>query len=129
MLEGLVGNWKVIGCQLHGTWLPYSVFQEFRYRFNLDDTFSLAWAELSFPQYVGGFPKSKTGKVIVRTDAEPNQIDLIPNDGPFAGKPLAGIFELDHDILKANFAFPGTARPAVFATVHGQVYEIWQRVE
>ncbi|MDZ4837516.1 MAG: hypothetical protein SGJ27_27335 [Candidatus Melainabacteria bacterium] len=74
MLKELVGEWKVIGCQLHGKWLPYSIFQEFRYSFNDDDTFTLEWAELSFPQYVGGFPKSKTGGVAIDTSVSPNQM-------------------------------------------------------
>ncbi|MBX3076726.1 TIGR03067 domain-containing protein [Candidatus Obscuribacterales bacterium] len=129
MLDGLVGKWKVIGCQLNGRWLPYSIFQEFRYSFLANDTFKLEWAELSFPQYVGGFPKSETGKVVFGKSDKPSEIDLIPDDGPFAGKALLGIFELDHDVLKAIFSFPGTERPTVFNTKQGQVYEIWQRVE
>jgi uncharacterized protein (TIGR03067 family) len=129
MLDGLVGKWKVIGCQLNGRWLPYSIFQEFRYSFLANDTFKLEWAELSFPQYVGGFPKSETGKVVFGKSGKPSEIDLIPDDGPFAGKALLGIFELDHDVLKAIFSFPGTERPTVFNTKQGQVYEIWQRVE
>ncbi|MBS1953757.1 MAG: TIGR03067 domain-containing protein [Cyanobacteria bacterium SZAS-4] len=129
MLDGLVGKWKVIGCQLNGVWLPYSIFQEFRYSFLKDDTFRLDWAELSFPQYVGGFPKSKTGKVVFGSDQKPAEIDLIPDEGPFANKHLAGIYELDHDVLKAIFSFPGTERPKVFHTTQGQVFEIWQRVD
>ncbi|MBP7864110.1 hypothetical protein KA183_20660 [bacterium] len=130
MLKELVGKWKVIGCQLNAEWLPYSIFQEFRYSFNADDTYKLAWSELSYPQFVGGFPKSKTGKVVIhsKSDGAHQQIDLIPHDGPFAGKELKGIFELDHDVLKAIFSFPGTERPTVFNTTQGQVYEIWQRV-
>lgn len=127
MLKELIGKWKVIGCQLNGQWLPYSIFQEFRYSFKADDTFQLDWAELSFPMYVGGFPKSKTGKVILLD--EPTHIDLIPDEGPFAGKKLQGIYELDHDLLKAIFSFPGTDRPTVFHTKQGQVYEIWQRCD
>lgn len=131
MLKGLVGKWKVIGCQLNGNWLPYSIFQEFRYSFKDNDTYHLAWSELSYPQFVGGFPKSKTGKVVIHDskNGSPQSMDLIPDEGPFAGKELQGIFELDHDVLKAIFSFPGTARPTVFNTGDGQVYEIWQRVD
>lgn len=128
MLKELIGEWKVIGCQLHGKWLPYSIFQEFRYIFNEDDTFTLEWSELSYPQYVGGFPKSRTGKVAINTKARPQQIDLMPDEGPFEEQNLHGIFELDHDVLKAIFSFPGTPRSEVFQTTQGQVYEIWQRV-
>ncbi len=129
MLKELVGEWKVIGCQLHGKWLPSSIFQEFRYSFNDDDSFNLEWAELSFPMYVGGFPKCKTGAVVLNTSVTPKHIDLIPDEGQFLGQALQGIFELDHDVLKAIFSFPGTARPEVFQTKQGQVYEIWQRVK
>lgn len=129
MLDALVGKWKVIGCQLNGVWLPTSIFVEFRYSFFANDTFRLDWAELSFPQYVGGFPKSKTGKVVFGKTDKPAEMDLIPDEGPFANKSLTGIFELDHDVLKAIFSFPGTERPKVFNTTQGQVYEIWQRVD
>ena len=128
MLQGLLGNWKVIGCQLNGTWLPDSIFREFRYGFQENDTFFLLWGELSFPQYVGGFPKSKTGRVKIDTSVTPHAIDLLPDDGPFAGKTFQGIFELDHDVMKGNFAFPDHPRPQVFSAQQGQVYEIWQRV-
>jgi uncharacterized protein (TIGR03067 family) len=128
MLDGLIGRWKVIGCQLHGVWLPYSIFEEFRYSFTADDKFKLDWSELTFPQYIGGFPKSKSGKVVIHSGAKTKQMDMIPDDGPFGGKALLGIFELDHDLLKAIFSFPGTDRPEVYQTKQGQVYEIWQRV-
>ena len=128
MLKELVGSWKVVCCQLHSRWLPDSIFREFRYSFTPDDRFLLDWAEVTYPQYMGGFPKSKSGKVALNTNVTPNQIDFIPDEGPFAGKTLQGIFELDHDVLKANFAFPGIPRPTQFKSEQGHVYEVWQRV-
>ena len=128
MLKALLGNWKVIACQLNTRWLPDSIFREFRYQFNENDTFSIDWANVTYPQFVGGFPKSTTGKVTINTDVTPNEIDFIPDEGPFKGESLQGIFELDHDIFKANFSFPGTPRPSVFDSQQGQVYEVWQRV-
>lgn len=56
MIKELLGNWKVIACQLNSIWLPDSIFREFRYKFNDNDTFGIDWAEVTFPQYVGGFP-------------------------------------------------------------------------
>lgn len=129
MLKELIGSWKVITCQLNTRWLPDSIFREFRYKFTPDDQFKLDWSDVTYPQFVGGFPKSKSGKVIINTKVEPHQIDFIPDEGPFAGKTLQGIFELDYDILKANFAFPGNSRPTEFKANQGQVYEVWQRVE
>ncbi|UZR29377.1 hypothetical protein [Methylococcus mesophilus] len=128
MMNELVGSWKVIGCQLNTKWLPDSIFREFRYRFTLEDEFLLDWSELTYPQFVGGFPKSKSGKVVIDSASKRHRIDFIPDEGPFSGKALLGIFELDHDILKANFAFPGNPRPTEFTASDGQVYEIWQRV-
>lgn len=128
MIKELVGAWKVIGCQLNTRWLPDPIFKEFRYEFTNDDKFRLDWAEVTYPQYVGGFPKSPSGKVKIDTSTSPNQMDFIPDEGPFAGQTMQGIFELDHDILKANFAFPGNPRPSSFSAKQGEVYEIWQRI-
>lgn len=128
MLKELVGSWKVVCCQLHTKWLPECIFREFRYGITADDKYVLDWSEVTFPQYMGGFPKSKTGKIKLNTDTKPQQIDLIPDEGPFAGQALQGIFELDHDVLKANFAFPGNPRPTQFKAQQGEVYEVWQRV-
>ena len=127
--DGLNGKWKVVACQLNGTWLPESIFKEFRYILTDDERYSILWSELTFPAYLGGFPKSKSGHIRINQDSNPREIDLIPDEGPFAGKPFQGIFELDHDLLKANFAFPGNPRPAAFSAGQGQVYEVWVRAE
>ena len=127
--DGLNGKWKVVACQLNSTWLPDSIFKEFRYILSNDERYSILWSELTFPAYLGGFPKSKSGRIAINRDSSPPEIDLIPDEGPFAGKPFQGIFELDHDLLKANFAFPGNPRPTAFAAGQGQVYEVWVRAE
>ena len=124
MIDQLVGRWKVIGCQLHTKWLPRAIFKEFIYVINPDDTFELEWANLSFPDFVGGFPKSSTGKLVIGEGT----MDFLPDDGPFAGKALQGIMELDIDVLKANVAFPGNDRPTEFSAKQGEVYEVWQRI-
>lgn len=124
----LKGEWKVIGCQLNTLWLPPSIFENFIYSFPDEKHFSLRWGDLTFPNYVGGFPKSDKGIISVQRSSTPNLIDLIPSSGPFAQKIFKGIFELDHDILKANFAFPGHERPSVFSAQEGEVYEVWQRL-
>ncbi|CDR33188.1 hypothetical protein [Criblamydia sequanensis] len=124
--QTLLGKWKVIGCQLNGVWLPAPIFEHFIYSFPDTNNFRLDWSELTFPQYVGGFPKSESGKIKIKKGS--NQIDLIPSSGPFQGKTFKGIYELDHDILKANFGLPGKDRPCQFSAGQGQVYEIWQRL-
>lgn len=125
---GLKGNWKVIGCQLNGVWLPTVIFEYFVYAFPDLTHFTLAWSDLSFGKYAGGFPKSDQGTIVLNTKESPNTIDLVPATGPFAGQTFKGIFELDHDILKANFGLPGNERPKEFTAKQGQVYEIWQRL-
>ncbi|CUI16905.1 hypothetical protein PNK_1288 [Candidatus Protochlamydia naegleriophila] len=127
-MDGLKGQWKVIGCQLNGVWLPVPIFQHFIYAFPDEKHFTLSWGDLTFPNYVGGFPKSDKGTLSINTAVEPHAIDLTPSSGPFAGKTFEGIFHLDHDILKANFAFPGHERPHAFKSLEGHVYEIWQRI-
>jgi uncharacterized protein (TIGR03067 family) len=124
MLKELVGRWKVIGCQLHTKWLPSSIFDEFIYVVKDDSTYQIEWADLTYPEYQGGFPKSDTGKLVISE----KHMDFIPDKGPFAGKTLKGLFELDHDILKANVAFVDQPRPDAFDAQQGQVYEIWQRL-
>ena len=59
------GDWKVIGCQLNTVWLPYGIFKHFIYHFPDTHSFTLEWGDLSFPKYVGGFPKSDAGKIIL----------------------------------------------------------------
>lgn len=125
---GLKGKWKVIGCQLNGVWLPLPIFENFVYSFPDEEHFQLAWGELSFGKYMGGFPKSDKGTITLNKKEKPNTIDLVPATGPFAGKTFKGIFELDHDILKANFGLPGNDRPKTFSAQEGQVYKIWQRI-
>lgn len=126
MSPALVGRWKVIACQLHGKWLPEAIFREFRYVITADSRYSLEWGELSFGPFVGGFPKSPAGKLVF-SDGEEGTVDLIPDTGPFARQPFQGVFELDHDILKANFGIPGHPRATAFAAEQGQVYEVWVR--
>ena len=127
MSSTLDGRWKVVACQLNGTWLPESIFREFRYILAGDERYSILWSDLTFPAYLGGFPKSKSGRIAINRSTNPHEIDLIPDEGAFAGKAFLGIFELDHDILKANFAFPGNPPPAAFSAGQGQVYEVWLR--
>jgi uncharacterized protein (TIGR03067 family) len=128
MLSQLVGTWKVIACQLNGIWLPESIFREFRYNFNENGEYLIQWAELSFPRYIGGFPKSTIGKIEIDPGTQPSSIDLFPEEGPYANQVFQGICEIDYDIFKGNFAFPPLSRPTEFKAIQGQVYEIWQRI-
>lgn len=124
-MSELNGYWKVIACQLNGIWLPREIFMMFRYEIT-DGQFKIHWADLSFPNWTGSFPKFESGKLEASSDGR--SIDLIPAGGVNEGKTYQGLYDLDHDILKANFAFPGTERPTAFVSKQGEVYEVWQRV-
>lgn len=125
MDKRFIGSWKVIGCMLNKVWLPREIFMMFRYEIS-DGAFKIHWADLSFPNWTGSFPKSDEGQIQGGSDGR--NIAFIPSKGPHAGKVFKGIYELDHDVLKANFAFPGHPRPTSFDAKDGEVYEIWQRV-
>jgi uncharacterized protein (TIGR03067 family) len=125
MDKKLLGHWKVIACQLNNTWLPREIFMMFRYEIT-DGAFKIHWADLSFPNWVGSFPKSDSGKILGAEDG--HTIDFVPNSGPNAHKNYQGIYQLDYDILKANFAFPDHDRPKVMHSKKGEVYEVWQRI-
>lgn len=126
--SSVLGKWKVIGCQLNTKWLALPIFENFVYAFPDENHFTLDGGDLTYPNYMGGFPKSDQGTISLNTTTQPHSIDLTPSSGPFAGKTFKGIFELDVDILKANFAFPGNERPTAFTAKQGEVYEIWQRI-
>jgi uncharacterized protein (TIGR03067 family) len=125
MDEKLKGHWKVVACQLNGIWLPREIFMMFRYEIT-EGAFKIHWADLSFPNWVGSFPKSDSGKIIGGDDGK--IIDFVPDKGPNAGKNYQGLYHLDFDVLKANFAFPGHDRPSEFNAKDGHVFEVWQRV-
>ena len=63
-------------------------------------------------------------------EASPITIDADDTTGPFAGKPMRGIFKLDRDQLTICFATPGSDRPSEFNTDSGNVsvLHVWKRV-
>jgi uncharacterized protein (TIGR03067 family) len=58
-------------------------------------------------------------------------IDYVNLEGASAGKPQAGIYELDGDVLKVCMSPPGKAAPRDFSskTGDGRSYTIWRLVE
>ena len=126
MDKKLEGKWKVIACQVNGVWLPREIFKSFLYEIH-DTQSKLHWAELSYGQWAGSFPKSDTGQIIPADDHR--NITLIPEKGPNAGKTYEGIYDLEHDILKLSLAFPDQEKPSDFQGQAGQVYEVWQRID
>ena len=58
-------------------------------------------------------------------------LDMIPDEGPFAGQALRGVFRVDDSgrIVSLELAYPGHERAALYVADPHQVYETWQRVE
>ena len=133
------GKWAVVACQLHGKWLPETIFQEFVFHLS-PDRYHIEWSGLSFPAWVGSYPKSYHGTISwpepataaaaasASAASAPLQVDLVPGGGPHQGKTLHGIYQLDQDILKMVFGLPGHQRPRTFAAGAGEVYEVWRRI-
>ncbi len=60
---------------------------------------------------------------------KPKTIDATDTDGPFKGKTVHGIYELDGDTFKVCFAKPGEDRPKEFSTKSGtgHILHVWKR--
>lgn len=60
---------------------------------------------------------------------KPAQIDATDTEGPFKGKTVQGIYELDGDNFKVCFAEPGKDRPKEFSTKSGtgHILHVWKR--
>ena len=58
-------------------------------------------------------------------------LDMIPDEGPFAGQALRGVYRVDDSgqIVSLVLAYPGHDRAASYVADPHQVYETWQRVE
>lgn len=124
-----VGRWEVVACQLHGRWLPVGVFREYIFHI-APDRYHIEWSGLSFPAWVGSYPKSYYGTLQWPDASEPSptQVDMVPGSGPHRGKTMLGLYQLDNDILKMVFGLPDHPRPRTFAAGAGEVYEVWRRL-
>ena len=60
---------------------------------------------------------------------KPKTIDATDTDGPFKGKTVYGIYEVDGDTFKVCFAAPGKDRPKEFSTKSGtgHILHVWKR--
>ncbi len=69
------------------------------------------------------------GSHTLDTDASPMTINVIDDQGPFAGEPLRGIFKLDGNQFIVCFSGPGGERPTEFTTADGQalLLHTWER--
>jgi len=69
------------------------------------------------------------GTLKVDPSKKPKTIDATDTEGPFKGKTLLGIYELDGDNFKVCFAKPGEDRPKEFSTKSGtgHILYVWKK--
>ena len=65
-----------------------------------------------------------TGRYIIDADSRPRTIDMMVDNGRFAGKTLKGIYRLTGDRLTISFATPGAPRPNMFDSKPGTVHTV-----
>jgi len=60
---------------------------------------------------------------------KPKAIDVADTEGPFKGKTVLGIYEMDADTFKICFAEPGKDRPKEFSTKSGtgHILHVWKK--
>lgn len=60
---------------------------------------------------------------------KPKNIDASDTEGPFKGKTVLGIYELDGDNFEVCFAEPGKDRPKEFSTKSGtgHILHVWKK--
>jgi uncharacterized protein (TIGR03067 family) len=101
--EQMTGTWAVVKAVRNGT--PAEQIDQVKVVINK--------GELHF---VTAGKNSPTARLTLNPSANPPAIDLVPSDGGYKGKPMAGIYELRGDRLRLCFAVPGKKRPAAFAS-------------
>jgi uncharacterized protein (TIGR03067 family) len=60
---------------------------------------------------------------------KPKTIDIADTEGPFKGRSVLGIYDLDGDTFKICYALPGKGRPKDFSAKEGTGYRyhVWKR--
>ncbi|OAI54878.1 hypothetical protein AYO44_14100 [Planctomycetaceae bacterium SCGC AG-212-F19] len=113
--------------------------------------FEGAWTMVSGEKDGKGLPEPsvKTAKLVIKGDQhdvrigddtfkgthkldptkKPKTIDATDTEGPFKGKTVLGIYELDGDSFKVCFAEPGKDRPKEFSTKSGtgHILHVWKK--
>jgi uncharacterized protein (TIGR03067 family) len=102
-VKGLQGTWKVQSFEASdGGGPPPDEVGKIRFTF-AKDTLTIDVGDMKH-----------TAKYKTDAGKKPGHIDVIPEDGPEAGKTLAGIYELSGDTLKLCVSH-STTRPTEFA--------------
>jgi uncharacterized protein (TIGR03067 family) len=106
------GKWEVVSMTKNG---------------KADDTWAGAAREHAGDKYTMSKAGGKSVSGTMKVDADKKTIDLMPNEGQYKGKTLAGVYELTGDTLKIAFAEPGKDRPAKAADGDGITVAVYKK--
>lgn len=105
-LEALQGDWFIVSVEKDGTKTTFAAKDMPIVTFK-GETYLLPSAK--------GFTQSKSGKIKLHP-GKSRGIDLLPDDGPYKGKTLLGIYRIDEDTMRACYALPSKPRPVAYTT-------------
>jgi len=114
--EEIEGTWTLLSEEKNGHRSPEEVLQDSR----------LTVAHRRYSIRVGG--ETIRGVCGIDPDKVPRVIDIIDDEGRYAGRVRLGIYEVDGDRLRTCFALPGEPRPEAFTTKSGtrQIHHVWK---
>jgi uncharacterized protein (TIGR03067 family) len=119
-LNALQGTWSLVSDVRDGKDVPDDVVSR--------TTLVIKGDRFTFPEdaSVGTGP---SGTFQIDPSRTPKAIDSTPSSGPRKGETWLGIYEVDGDLYKANFAPPGKPRPGRFASEpgSGHLHSVWRR--
>lgn len=115
--EEIEGTWTLLSEEKNGRESPEEVLVDSR----------LTVAHRRYSIRVGG--ETIRGVCGIDLDQTPKTIDIIDDEGRYAGRVRLGIYEIDGDRVKTCFALPGQGRPKAFTTKSGtgQTRHVWKR--
>ena len=116
-LEEIEGTWTLLSEEKNGRESPIEVLMDSR----------LTVAHRKYSIRVGG--ETIRGVCGIDLDKKPRAINIIDDEGRYAGRVRLGIYEVEGDRMKTCFALPGEPRPEAFTTKSGtgQIHHVWRR--
>jgi len=108
----LDGKWEVVSITKNG---------------KADDTWVGAVREHAGDKYTMAKAGGKSVSGTMTVTAAHKTIDMMPNEGQYKGKTLAGVYELTGDTLKIAFAEPGKERPTKVADGEGVTVAVYKK--
>jgi uncharacterized protein (TIGR03067 family) len=108
--KGIQGTWVPVKAEIGGTPMK-------------EDFLTNTVMKLEAPKYevtVAGSPDK--GSYTLDAESKPKTIDITGEEGPNAGRKIAGIYELKGDTLRICYGLGGSARPAEFKSPAGTKY-------